>query len=136
MAMYFEEGTGPDGNKGDMFVVERGAGDKAVFPADALTPDGQLTYREKYAAIYDAYKNGDKAGSNVDPAAHPASQELSNQPGTVPGQPAGAPARPASPPSNTFGQPRPQPETVRPPGSETNVGADKRATDKATSSKL
>jgi hypothetical protein len=129
MAMYFEQGTLPNGEKGDMFVVERGVSDKAVFPADALTPDGRTTYREQYAAQYDVYKNGD--GANAD---------LANSPGAFPGQPSGAPPardEPAKAASTPAPAPvRSEPETVRPPASDTNAGQAKSNTDKTTASKL
>jgi len=142
MAMYFEEGTLPDGTKGDMFVMERGVSDKAVFPADALTPDGNTTYREKYAAVYDAYKNGGESKqSDIGPSAHPADPDLSNHAGAFPGQPAGTPPvreERAPDPAPAPSQPTPvrsEPETVRPPATETNTGPAKSATDKATASK-
>jgi hypothetical protein len=141
MAMYFEQGTLPNGEKGDMFVVERGVSDKAVFPADALTPDGRTTYREQYAAQYDVYKNGDGAKNDtLDPAAHPANADLANSPGAFPGQPSGAPPardEPAKAASTPAPAPvRSEPETVRPPASDTNAGQAKNNTDKATASKL
>jgi hypothetical protein len=145
MAMYFEQGTLPNGDKADMFVLERGVGDKAVFPADALTPDGQTTYREKYGAVYDAYKNGGENKQNLDPSAHPANSDLANSPGAFPGQPSGAPpvrAEPAqsqtqtaTPVSQPAPQLRPEPETVRPPANQLNIGPAKSATDNATASK-
>lgn len=139
MAMYFEEGTLPNGDKADMFVLERGVSDKAIFPADALTPDGQTTYREKYAAAYDAYKNGGEAKKeNLDPAAHPANSDLSNEAGAFPGQPSGAPparAEPAPAATPTPAPVRSEPETVRPPATEQNAGTAKSSTDKATASK-
>lgn len=137
MAMYFEPGTLPNGDKADMFVLERGVGDKAVFPADALTPDGNTTYREKYAAVYDAYKNNGDTKQNLDPASHPANPDLSNSPGAFPGQPSGAPpvrAEPADQPA-PVAQLRPEPETVRPPANQFNTGPAKSATDNATASK-
>src|ERR1700744_5216399 len=59
--IYFEKGTLPSGEQADLCVVEAGAGRVGKFPADALTQDGRTTYREQYAAQYDAYKNGDVA---------------------------------------------------------------------------
>lgn len=140
MAMYFEEGTLPNGEKSDMFVLERGVSDKAVFPADALTPDGQTTYREKYAAVYDAYKNSGETKKSLDPASHPANSDLGNHAGAFEGQPSGAPPARAEP-AKTEPTPAPapvrlEPETVRPPASDSNAGQAKGTTDKATASKL